>query len=217
MMVQAVIFGIFGLISCFLLEKISIYITKKKCRDHEIDIDKEKLKQKYKFALYVLNTTLWTFAGFQAANPFIAVLTAILFSLAIMTGIIDVRIHIIPNEFVAAMLIIGVAMQIFYFDTKNLLTSLACMFGLGALFLIVGKMLGMQKIGAGDVKLAAAMGFVLGYPDILTAVLVMSASVLVFCFIGFARFRLSMKTMLPYAPFLMIGMAFSLILNIAST
>ena len=212
-MVQAVIFGLIGLFSCFLLEYLSIYATKKKCRVHEIEIEAVKKHGKLRYLLYFINIVLWIYSGKQFEDLYLAFTIAILFSLAILISMVDLQIHIIPNEFVLAMIIIGVAKQIRYFDLQDLLTAIGCMVGIGALFLIVGGMLGLQKIGAGDVKLAAAMGFVLGYPAILTALLVMCISVLVYCFIGFSRYRLSMKSMLPYAPFLMIGMVTSLIIN----
>lgn len=212
-MVQAIIFGIIGFFSCFLLEYLSSYFTKKKCRVHEIDIERARNFQKLRYVFYALNVVLWGFVGFQVRDYIFAFLISILFSLAILISMIDLRIHIIPNEFVLTMLLTGVVLKLLSFDLKNILIAVGCMVGTGAIFLILGLLLGIRKIGAGDIKLVAVMGFVLGYPEILTALLTMSISILVYCFIGFARYKLSMKSMLPYAPFLMIGMVSSLIFN----
>ncbi len=210
-MVQAVFFGIFGLIPCFLLEKISIYIIKKKCRDREIDIDMGKLDMKQKAFVFIVNTGLWFFTGLQAGSLYLAVLTSILFSLAMLISIVDLKIHIIPNEFVLVMLIIGVLLQIYYLDIRYFMGAIGCMAGTAAMFLIVGKIMGLHKIGAGDIKLAGVMGFALGYPGILTALMVMGATMLIYCFIGFSRYKISMKSALPLAPFLMIGMSAGLL------
>jgi leader peptidase (prepilin peptidase)/N-methyltransferase len=213
-MVQAVIFGILGFLTCILLEKLYISVTKKKCKVHEIVIDMSKLDIKFKIVLYVLNTLLWAASGLQVNDIFLALLISLMFSLAILTGMIDLRIHIIPNEFVLAMLGIGVLLQIKNSNVRAFLTAFACMVGMAALFLIVAKVMGMRKVGAGDVKLAGAMGFALGYPDILPALLVMSVVMLLFSIIGIFTYKLTLKSALPLAPFLMIGMTAGFLSNI---
>lgn len=210
-MVQAVIFGVIGFLTCFLLEYLYIHVTKKKCRVHELDIDIGNLDMKYKTAIYILNIALWAASGLLADDIILGLLVALTFSLAILTSMVDLRIHIIPNEFVMAMLIIGVVQQIYHHNLRTLLYAFACMIGMIALFLIVAKVVGVSKVGAGDVKLAGAMGFVLGYPDIRIALMVMGIVILVSCFIGFAVYKITLKSALPMAPFLMTGMAVSLI------
>jgi Flp pilus assembly protein protease CpaA len=213
-MVQAVIFGIIGFLTCFLLEYLYSSVTKKKCRVHELDIDIGKLDIKSKIVIYILNTVLWAICGLQTSDIVFALLVASVLSLGILTSMIDLQIHIIPNEFVAAMLIIGVLLQIKYLNLRTFLLAFACMIGMMALFLIVAKVIGMGKVGAGDVKLAGAMGGVLGYPDILTALMAMGIIILVSCFIGFATFKITLKSAIPMAPFLMIGMTVGFIADL---
>jgi leader peptidase (prepilin peptidase)/N-methyltransferase len=78
-----------------------------------------------------------------------------------------------------------------------------------ALFLIVALVLGFETVGAGDVKLSGAMGFVLGYPLILYGVLAMCGAIVAFCVAGMALCRLTLKSLLPFAPFMMFGLLFA--------
>lgn len=212
-MVQAVIFGITGFFTCFLLEYLSIYFTKKKCKVREIDFIHIKKFNQLKYILYAMNVALWIYSGINEKDFFLGIMISLLFSLAILISMIDLRIHIIPNELVLTIIIIGVVIQLRSFDLHDLFTAIVSMLGIGVFFLTIGWILGIKKIGAGDVKLAAAIGFILGYPDILTALLAMSLGFLIYCFIGFSRYKLSTKSMLPYAPFLMFGLVSSLVIN----
>ena len=93
---------------------------------------------------------------------------------------------------------------------KALLTALICMLVLAMLYLFVGFILGMDKIGAGDVKLAGVMGLILGHPAIVTAILFMSLSIILYCVIGIWIKKLTLISMFPFAPFMMFGMMVSL-------
>jgi len=169
---------------------------------------------KIKYALYILHITLWAFIGFKVDNIYLALLISFLLSLALLISRIDLGIHIIPNELVLTMIVIGILLQLVSFDLKSFLIAIGCMIGMGALFLITAAVIGFDKVGAGDVKLAGAIGLVLGYPDILTALIAMSAAMILYCAIGFSAYKLTLRSMLPFAPFMMIGMITGLISNL---
>ena len=133
-----------------------------------------------------------------------------LFTIAVIIAIIDIRIRIIPNELLLIMLAMGIAYQAVSFGLMAILTSLVCMVVMIIVFTAVAGFVGMDKVGAGDVKLAGAMGLVLGYPNVITAVLIMSAVFLIFTLIGMTLRKLTLKSMLPFAPFMMTGMIFTL-------
>ena len=84
------------------------------------------------------------------------------------------------------------------------------------MWMILGKMLGSGQIGAGDVKLCAVMGFMFGYPNVIGAMLVTSATLLISCFIGMKGNKMTMKSTLPMGPFLVLGMLAG-ILSVLST
>lgn len=55
------------------------------------------------------------------------------------------------------------------------------------------------------------MGLVFGFPNIITALVVMSAAILIYSSVGFITKILSLQSMVPFAPFMMFGTVFSLI------
>jgi leader peptidase (prepilin peptidase)/N-methyltransferase len=208
----AVIYGILGIFTGCLMLVLIDKITKRKCLEKDIIEKKNLFNKKYiKVILCFLNVVAWTMAGLTAENPIGALLLAIIFSLAVMIAVIDIRIHIIPNKLVLTLMVAGVLFQLIQFGGRSLLIAVACMLGITVIFLIVGAIIGLHKIGAGDVKLAGAMGLVLGYPHILTAVLAMSIVLLAYCFIGVYAYKLTMKSMFAYAPFMMLGLVVGLI------
>ena len=79
-------------------------------------------------------------------------------------------------------------------------------------FTVLGLIIGLNKIGAGDVKLAGLMGLALGYPHILYALLIMSIALIGYSLVGMAIGKLTHVSMFAFAPFLMLGLVSGLIL-----
>jgi prepilin signal peptidase PulO-like enzyme (type II secretory pathway) len=163
----------------------------------------------FQLIICIVNGILWTVTALKLA-PVPSLLCSILFTLAIIFAVIDIRIHTIPNELLAVTLAVGILFQLFQFGVKSLLIASACMLILAVLYLLVGFILGMDKIGAGDVKLAGVMGLVLGFPAIVTAILFMSISIILYCVIGIWIKKLTLISMFPFAPFMMFGMSVAL-------
>jgi leader peptidase (prepilin peptidase)/N-methyltransferase len=101
--------------------------------------------------------------------------------------------------------------QLIYYGPKPLLFAVLSLIVLFLLFVLSAALFGFDKIGAGDVKLAGAMGLVLGFPFIVEALIIMGISVLAFCLIGITSRRLTRSSTFPFAPFMMLGMSVSLI------
>lgn len=153
---------------------------------------------------------LWTAAGLFPSELIASIFIGVLGTIAILISIIDLRIRIIPNESLLMLGFLGLVYQWYTYGLGSLFLSFLTMLGLMALFLIVSLFTGRKAVGAGDVKLAGAMGFVLGYPNILYGMLAMGALLVLVSFVGFHSYRITMKTMVPYAPFMMFGMITSL-------
>jgi len=207
-----VLYGLVGLVAGYYLFIWTEKLIKKKCLQRNNKNEDLFFNKNYiEIAFCIIIAAAWAWAGFQVDKPFDLLLFAILFSLATMIAMIDLRIHTIPNELVIAILIIGICFQLIHFGGRSLLIAVACMLGIMILFMIVAAIVGFDKVGAGDVKLAGAMGLVLGYPHILSAVLVMCVAMLIFIFIGMKTYRLTLKSMFAYGPFMMIGLIVALI------
>ena len=164
-----------------------------------------------KIGICALNGAVFALSGLLAESLLTAILTSILFTLAQLITIIDIRIRIIPNELLLVLIVTGTVFQATQFSLLAVITSLLCMVAMIILFTAVAGFVGMDKVGAGDVKLAGAMGIALGYPNTLTAVIIMSAVFLIFSLGGILLHRLTLKSMLPFAPFMMTGMVFTLV------
>lgn len=150
--------------------------------------------------------------GWRAGISFRGLYLMLILFVAACTFYIDAKKRIIPNELVLAILVLaacfGLTGAIHFQIWYSLLGLVVCfvIFFLPSLF---GK-----QVGAGDVKLAAAMGFALGLTGSLYAIASMGALVLLYTFLD-NRLPLAerLKAMIPMGPFLALGLiAVSIIL-----
>lgn len=208
---MAINFSISGIGLGIAIPAISNRIVFYKEQKRNLKTDVQNLDKKVYGFLAVLNGLLWIYAGMMLDNTFIAILTAMISTVAILIAAIDMRIRLIPNELVLLMLCLGMLFQIILFGWVALLYACFSMAAIGLVFVIVGRLLGFEQVGAGDVKLSAAIGLVLGYPHIKIALIGMSAALLVFCLGGLAVKKLNMQSTFPFAPFMMFGTVCALI------
>ena len=204
-------FGVAGLISGIAIPTVSDKIIQNKCIRNKKEIPDHNFWKWYTRGIsIILNTIFWTLAGLFLENPVSAFLISVLCTLSILFAVIDLQIRLIPNEMVLFTMAVGGMFQLIQYGFKSFLIAIACMLGMILLFLLVGFIVGLGKVGAGDIKLAGAMGLSLGYPAIFNGALVMSVVIIAYCFIGVWFRKLTMVTMFPFAPFMMIGMVSSL-------
>ena len=114
---------------------------------------------------------------------------------------IDARHRIIPNELVVALLVLAIGFGAAGVTGINWLSSLGGFAACFVLFLLPALL--SKKVGAGDIKLAAAMGFCVGLMGSLYAITMMGVLVLVYVAVQF-RIPLvqRLKTLVPMGPFL---------------
>lgn len=125
----------------------------------------------------------------------------LMLGISMMIALIDAKHRIIPNELVLSVIVLSAlfgAFRLIRFDWVSTLIGFAACF---ILFMLPALM--AKKVGAGDVKLAAAMGFALGLGGSMAAVAVMGALVL---FYTLAEQRVlslgAIKRLIPMGPFL---------------
>jgi prepilin peptidase CpaA len=80
-------------------------------------------------------------------------------AVAVMAGIIDVRSRRIPNRLTYSAMIAGLALESIVYGWHGLLLGLQGALLFGGVFLVFHL---LRTMGAGDVKLAAALGCILG-------------------------------------------------------
>ena len=207
-----VLLGLAGAALGFGIPDISQSLSLYKCRKKNLTLSPEpRFTSAYlKLGLCLLNGAAWGLSGLLTGHLTVAALISLLFSTAVLIAIIDIRIRIVPNELLLVMLILGIVFQATQFGLTAILVAALCMIGMMVFFTFVAGMVGFDKVGAGDVKLAGAMGLALGYPNIISALIIMCAGFLLFSVIGLLIRKLTLKSMLPFAPFMMTGMAVAL-------
>ncbi len=126
---------------------------------------------------------------------------------------IDARHRVIPNELVLAILALAAVFGLtgaIPFQIGSSLLGLAACFVIFFLPGLLGK-----RVGAGDIKLASAMGFALGLTGSLYAIAAMGALVLLYVLIDRrAPLPQQLKEMIPMGPFLalaLVGMSIALV------
>lgn len=210
------IFTLAGVIIGYWMLSYSDRIVAKKCAKKNLEEQLNAFnilikKKQTKVGISVTNGIVWALIGYFESNTILAILISLIITLGIVISIIDIRIRIIPNELVLTLILAGIVYQLIGFGAKSLFIGFCCMIVIMALFMILGAVMGLEKIGAGDVKLAGAMALVLGFPNIFTGMLFMALVILGYCFIGFSLYKLSLKSMFAYAPFMMSGMVIAMI------
>ncbi len=160
-----------------------------------------------------------------AAFAVLAALWILVFLFLLLISLIDLRLRIIPDELnvllvAAGILVIALTAGGFGLTSGSFVGSYAALFGLrgniwgnhaaGLLFglFFFGSLVILTRgrgMGMGDVKLAASLGAVFGWPDIVFLVVL---AFVVGSVVGFVQivFRgKGLKSLLPFGPFLALG------------
>ena len=143
--------------------------------------------------------------GWRAGFTFRGLYLILLLLTSACAFYIDAKHRVIPNELVLAILILA---AVFGFTGAIVFNIWQSLLGLVVCFVIffLPSLFGKQ-VGAGDIKLAAAMGFALGLTGGLYAVAGMGTLVLLYVFID-RKMPLPqrLKTMIPMGPFLAVSL-----------
>ncbi len=207
--------GIIGIIVGIGIYPAAKAIMIHKLKSRKLEYTASKLDHwSMRIIIIVLNSLSWGIAGLFGEGIFQILMVALLSSFAIAFAFIDLKIHLIPNEMLLGMLVIGVLYQTIHYGWKAMGIGLVGLIITGAAFMILGLVIGLEKIGAGDVKMVAVMAAVLGYPFILYALLGMSVLLIGYIIIGISMGKLTHVTMFPFAPFMMAGQILALMMMV---
>ena len=221
MLYKLIIFALISAYIGYLIPKLSLKLIEYKKKIKHIDNQEAQLfDSRINILIILFNTFTWGFTAYAAESLFAAVLICVQISLGIIFAYIDIKIRIIPNELILVLLTLGIIYQAFNYGLEGILGAIICMVFIMIVFTALATFMGLGKVGAGDVKLAGAIGFALGYPSVVTAMGAMAAVLLSYILIGLALRKIRLTTMLPLAPFLAAGYIFALVtftvnLNIA--
>lgn len=211
------------LCGCFAYATLNINIAKKIPALYKNDIeDVEKLELKPK-KIYVLLVFVLLSSGVTAYSVLTYVpdwlnMIKMLFMLVIVTGsaCFDLREHRIPNIFTGALFLLGVASLVVGFIVSQ---DGALSYVISGVFacagctvaLIVVSFFTKQGIGAGDIKLLAAMA-ITGGVALICGVMFFSVIYCAICaIILLATKKQTRKDALPFGPFIYLGFITSIL------
>jgi len=201
-----IIFSLIGIVLGYKIIDISYKIIKYKKGSDDIEKNNGFLDSMlFRILITVFNGAAWAVSTFKTDNLLVSLVVGFLISLGIIMAYIDIKIRIIPNELVLTMIVVGILFQTINFGPKALIGAFVSMIAMMFVFTAVAGFVGFGKVGAGDVKLAGAMGIALGYPLIIIAIGTMSVVLLIFILAGMILKKIYLSTMLPMAPFMIIG------------
>ncbi len=135
-------------------------------------------------------------------------------SAAVTLTLIDAKTRLIPNELVAALLALSAGFAFLEGGLAEFPGRLVGLLVALTLFLVAMLLAGPGKVGGGDVKLAAAVGFAAGFPGVLWAVLAMALSAVLTGAAGMLTKKMGYKTPMPFAGFIAAGLVAARILDI---
>ena len=178
-----------------------------------------KSKISWQYPLVEICTALIFLAVFMFDGLSVSlVFDLVIFSTLIVMTVYDIRHKIIPDGLVAIFAIVGLLKmlaQIFFVSGHFVGVPISVLpwwdLLAGAIFFVPFYLLWLVSkgkwIGLGDGKLAIGIGTFLGFGLGLSAIMIGFWSGAIFGLIGlfFARNKLTMKSELPFAPFLILG------------
>lgn len=198
-----------------LIPVVSFFLQNARCRQCLV-------KLSWQYPLVEFLTGLAAVLIYRSFSGFDLVLWLIAAAVLIVLAAIDVRTRLIPDETNLIIFILGLV-RLFsgynaphhsflkFFDHFFGITSplwLNQLVGLavgGAIFAIIILATRGRAMGVGDLKLGAAAGFFLGWPDILIALMIAFIAGGVVSIGLILRKRKGLKDVLPFGPFIVFG------------
>jgi len=142
-------------------------------------------------------------------EPTEVALAAAFSSVVVALAYVDLRRGVIPNRLIYPSLVLAIAVSGAWPDRGSVASLIG---GIGALALFAIIRAFSHGLGGGDVKMAALAGAVVGYPDVLLALLTTaSAGGATAAVIVTAR-KVEGRSALPYGPFLALGVLTGVVL-----
>ncbi len=131
-------------------------------------------------------------------------------SILIAIFVYDLRHKIIPDKLVYLFIILALLLALL--TDQNIWTGLV-LFGVFGSIWLVSK---GRAMGFGDAKLVLGIGFLLGRDLSISAMLIAfwSGAIVGICLLLLSKSRVTLKSEIPFAPFLIFGMFMALFLNL---
>ncbi len=136
----------------------------------------------------------------------------IFFSCLLVASWVDFKHQIIPDSmwisiFAGGLFIVGDALITGQFSKDWIVARIIGLFAVSGMFFIVALVTGGRAMGGGDIKLMAAVGFVLGWKAVLISLFLSAFLGVLFSIGRKIIFKQEMKGVVPFGPFLAMASA----------
>jgi prepilin signal peptidase PulO-like enzyme (type II secretory pathway) len=148
----------------------------------------------------ILFLLIFYFTGFDFVNLIFLFYIA---SVLIIIFVYDLKHYLIPDKVLLPAIIITFVYR--FFDFSHFLNYFGAAFFASGIFFILFFMSQGRWMGFGDVKLAILMGLILGFKNILVALFLSFFLGAIIGLIAMALQKKSLKSEIPFAPFLITG------------
>ncbi len=129
----------------------------------------------------------------------------VLFSLILI--IQDIKYLLLPDIYILLLSLSLITFDIFL-NKSFILSGIKGFVSCGLFFLFI-YFISSKKLGFGDVKYSAVIGYFLGLPNWIFAVIFACLSAIVFYYIGVKKQSWTKETKIPFGPFLAAGSIFT--------
>lgn len=184
-----------------------------KCKKNGRPVPEKLLSKPERSAIILVSAGLSVLSVYFAA-PEQAPFYVIFWLIAIIGTLVDNQIRVIPNELVLMLLIVGLVYRRIFTENGTLMESLAALLlAVGILASSAGITFFFKKnigIGAGDVKLIAAIAFIMGLSGVYLFLFGMVLAILIYCIFGLASGKLIIGSSFPMCGQIMAGFVIAL-------
>lgn len=168
-----------------------------------------KAKISIQYPLVEIGTAILFVLLFSLQNILFSIFSLIIVSFLIVIFIYDLKHYIIPDKVLYPAILITFIFRFFEPSSLfNYFIAVFIAFGFFGLIFFVSK---GKWMGFGDVKLAILMGLLLGVPNILLALYIAFFFGAIIGVIMMVAKRKSLKSEIPFGPFLIIGTIISML------
>ena len=155
-------------------------------------------------AVAIAAMTLWgAYVGWRAPGLATATIALLVTGLLLCISLVDFQVRRIPNQLVLALLAVAVVQMIWLVQPTLPAAALGTLLA-GGIFLLLHT-ISRGGMGMGDVKLAAAIGALLGFPAVLSAILAGIIAGGLAALLLLLTKRVGRKDPIAYGPYLALG------------
>jgi leader peptidase (prepilin peptidase)/N-methyltransferase len=155
-----------------------------------------------------------TYGWILNGNWFLVAGLMVSFLFFLIFSLIDLRTMEVPLEYVVSAGLIGALTMIFTGQLSFVESFIGMLFGVASIsFVLYGwrLMFGQDGMGVGDIWIAGAVGAVVGFPNILVALMVAVFSGAIIGILAISIQKKGLETALPFGPFLFFGLLSALL------